>query len=90
MSCLGVTGTTPARLVKPNVGLIPTTEFEMDGHKMDPSVSVPSETDARLAATDTADPLLDPHGLADATYGFCIKSIKVQICQSSETQNIPL
>lgn len=73
VSCLGVTGTTPDRLVKPTVGLIPTTELKMDGHKMEPSVSVPSDTEAIFAATETADPLLDPHGSADATYGFCIK-----------------
>ena len=45
---------------------------------MDPSVSVPSDTAAIFAATDIADPLLDPHGSADATYGFCMKSIKFQ------------
>ena len=34
---------------------------------MDPSVSVPSVTAAKFAATDMADPLLDPHGVADRT-----------------------
>lgn len=38
---------------------------------MEPSVSVPSDTATRLAATDIADPLLDPDGFADKTYGFC-------------------
>ena len=51
---------TPARLVRPTVGFIPTTEFALDGHKMEPSVSVPSETATIFAATDIADPLLDP------------------------------
>lgn len=38
---------------------------------MEPSVSVPSDTATRLAATEIADPLLDPNGSADKTYGFC-------------------
>ncbi len=33
---------------------------ERDGNTMDPSVSVPSATGIRFAATDTADPQLDP------------------------------
>ena len=49
------------------MGLMPTTELELDGHRMDPSVSVPSVTDARFAAADIADPVLDPHGSADFT-----------------------
>lgn len=58
---------TPARLVSPTVGLMPTTEFAAAGQIMDPSVSVPSDTDTILAATAIADPLLDPQGLADST-----------------------
>lgn len=38
---------------------------------MEPSVSVPSDTATRFAATEIADPLLDPDGSADKTYGFC-------------------
>ena len=67
MSCLGEIGTTPARLVRPSVGLMPTTELMWDGHKMDPSVSVPRDTAAKFAATDIADPLLEPQGVADRT-----------------------
>ena len=37
-----------------------------------PFVSVPIATDARLAATATADPELDPHGLRSSTYGFFV------------------
>lgn len=70
MSCLGVIGTTPARLVRPTVGLIPTTELALEGQRMDPSVSVPSDTATILAATDIDDPLLEPHGSADSMYGF--------------------
>jgi hypothetical protein len=65
VSCLGEIVITPARLVKPTVGFIPTTELALDGHKMEPSVSVPSETATIFAATDIADPLLDPQGSAD-------------------------
>lgn len=71
MSSLGVTETTPARLVKPNEGLIPTTELHLDGHMIDASISVPSDTATILAATDIA----VPHRFADATYGFCKKTV---------------
>ena len=37
-----------------------------------PFVSVPIATDARLAATATADPELDPHGLRSSTCGFFV------------------
>ena len=71
VSCLGDTGMTPARLVRPTVGLIPTTELELEGHRIEPSVSVPSDTATKFAATDIAAPLLDPQGSADRIYGFC-------------------
>lgn len=67
VSCLGEIGTTPALLVRPTDGLMPTTEFKLDGHRIDPSVSVPNETATKLAATDIADPLLEPQGFADRT-----------------------
>lgn len=72
---------TPLRLVSPTVGLMPTTELAADGQMIEPSVSVPRVTVARLAATAMADPLLDPHGSADSTYGFCtqIKITKLLI-----------
>lgn len=56
---------TPARLVSPTVGLMPTTELAAAGHKMDPSVSVPRATATMFAATDIAEPLLDPQVSAD-------------------------
>lgn len=65
VSCRGEIGITPARLVKPTVGLIPTTELALAGHKMDPAVSVPNDIAAIFAATDIAEPALDPHGSAD-------------------------
>lgn len=74
VSCLDVTGMTPARLVNPTVGLIPTTEFSDAGHSMEPSVSVPSVTAAMPVAAAIADPVLEPHGSADSTYGFYTKT----------------
>lgn len=58
---------TPSRLVRPTVGLIPTTELRPDGHKIEPAVSVPRGPAAIFAATDIADPLLDPQVSADRT-----------------------
>jgi hypothetical protein len=62
LSCLGEIGMTPARLVRPTVGLMPTTKFLLDGDKIEPSVSVPTATATIFAATDIADPLLEPKG----------------------------
>lgn len=56
---------TPARLVRPTVGLMPTTELKLAGQIMEPSVSVPSVTETIFAATDIADPLLDPQTSTD-------------------------
>src|SRR5439155_16680180 len=69
-SWLWAMGTTPARLVRPRVGLIPASPVVEDGHTMDPSVSVPSAAAARLAETAVPDPELDPHGLWSSTYGL--------------------
>ena len=44
------------------MGLMPTTELRVEGHNIDPSVSVPRETVTIFAATDMAEPLLEPHG----------------------------
>lgn len=73
VSCLGEMGTTPARLGRPIVGLMPTTEFKLDVHKMDPSVSVPSVTVAIFEATDMADPLLELHGVTVRVLHVSIK-----------------
>src|SRR5260370_41678824 len=56
-------GTTPARLTRPTVGLMPTTPFSLAGQTMLPSVSVPIETAAKFAEAAAPDPELDPHGL---------------------------
>src|SRR5262245_24097833 len=70
VSCVWEIGTTPARLVRPTVGLMPTTPLALAGQTMLPSVSVPSATVARFAETDAADPELDPHGLRSIAYGL--------------------
>ena len=54
-------------MMRPAVGLMPTTELALDGHKMEPSVSVRRDTATKFAVTDIADPLLDPQGSADRT-----------------------
>src|SRR6187455_2418900 len=62
VSCVCEIGTTPARLVRPTVGLTPTTPFALAGHTMLPSVSVPNETAAKLAVAAAPEPELEPHG----------------------------
>src|SRR5919201_5199479 len=70
VSWSAVIGTTPARLHKPSVGLIPTTPFAPDGQTIEPSVSVPTAATARSAAATTPDPELEPQGLRSRTYGM--------------------
>src|SRR5580692_7508002 len=56
-------GTTPARLVRPTVGLMPTTPLALAGQTILPSVSVPKETAVKLADTAAPEPELEPQGL---------------------------
>src|SRR5262245_48650968 len=63
-------GTTPARLVRPTVGLMPTTPLALAGHTTLPSVSVPSETAAKFADAAAAEPELEPQGLRLIPYGL--------------------
>src|SRR5215467_4825843 len=49
---------------------MPTTPQALDGHTIEPSVSVPIATAHRLADTAAADPELEPHGLRSSTYGL--------------------
>jgi hypothetical protein len=42
---------------------MPTTPFTDAGHTIEPSVSDPTVTAQRFAATAAPDPELDPHGL---------------------------
>src|SRR5688572_22134713 len=70
VSWLWAIGMMPARLTMPIPGLSPTRLHSADGHRMEPSVSVPAATAHRLAATAAPEPELDPHGLRPRAYGF--------------------
>src|SRR5919199_644947 len=72
VSCVCEIGTTPARLVRPTVGLMPTTPLALPGHTMLPSVSVPSDTAAKFADAAAPEPELEPHGLRSIPYGLCV------------------
>src|SRR5260221_6207450 len=72
VSCVCEIGTTPARLVSPTVGLIPTTPLALAGQTTLPSVSVPRETAAKFADAAAPEPELDPHGLRSMPYGLCV------------------
>lgn len=56
-------GMIPARLTKPTVGLIPTRLATEAGEVMEPSVSVPTATAAKLAAMLALEPELEPLAL---------------------------
>ena len=60
VSWLWEIGITPSRLMRPTVGLKPTSPFSDDGETIDPSVSVPTPSGTRLAATAAAVPELEP------------------------------
>ena len=70
VSWLCAIGMTPVRLIRPTVGFTPTIPFNDDGDRIEPSVSVPTATTHKLAATATAEPELEPDGLRSSAYGF--------------------
>src|SRR5260370_25226766 len=59
VSCTWEMGTMPARLVRPTVGLRPTTPFTLAGHTMLPSVSVPNDTALKFDETAAPEPELE-------------------------------
>ena len=63
VSCVCEMGTTPARLVRPTVGFIPTTPLAEAGLTIEPLVSVPSAAAQKLADVAAAEPELEPLGL---------------------------
>ncbi len=63
-------GMTPARLVRPTVGLMPTTPFAAAGSTIEPSVSVPMVAAARFAEAAAPEPPLEPQGVRSSAYGF--------------------
>src|SRR5215472_15299012 len=69
VSCVSDRGITPARLISPWVGRIPTQLFAEAGHTIDPPVSDPTVIADILAAAAAAEPELDPCGLRSSAYG---------------------
>src|SRR3954467_9024937 len=65
-------GMIPVRLIRPMVGLMPTIPQKEAGEMMEPSVSVPTATEQRPAATAAAEPELDPEGWRSSAYGFLV------------------
>src|SRR6266850_4236901 len=65
-------GTTPARLVRPTVGLMAATPLALPGQTMLPSVSLPNETAAKFAEAAAAEPELEPQGLRSRPYGLLV------------------
>src|SRR5438105_11317371 len=65
-------GTTPARLVRPTVGLSATTPFALPGQTMLPSVSDPNDTAAKFADAAAPEPELEPQGLRLMPYGLFV------------------
>src|SRR5258708_1130596 len=65
-------GTTPARLVRPTVGLMPTTPFALAGQTILPSVSLPNDTAAKFEETAAPEPALEPQGLRSIPYGLWV------------------
>src|SRR4051794_26491911 len=62
----------PERETRPKVGLMPTMPQVDDGQIIEPSVSVPTATAARLAAIAAPEPDDDPHGFRSSMYGLCV------------------
>src|SRR4051812_39734745 len=60
----------PVRETSPTVGFSPTSPVIDAGHVTEPSVSVPIAAAARLAATATPEPLLDPQAVRSVAYGL--------------------
>ena len=56
--------------MSPSVGFTPTSEQALDGHTIEPSVSVPIPTAAKFAEMAAPVPELEPHGLRSSAYGL--------------------
>src|SRR6476646_4432329 len=72
VSCVCEIGTTPARLVRPTVGLIAATPLAFPGQTMLPSVSLPKETAAKFDEAAAPEPELEPQGLRFNPYGLFV------------------
>ncbi len=62
----------PRRLISPPVGLMPTIPQALAGHRIEPSVSVPTASGASAAATPAAEPELEPDGLRSRACGLAV------------------
>src|ERR1700737_4494903 len=65
-------GTTPARLVRPTVGLIAATPLALPGQTMLPAVSLPNDTAAQFPEAAAPEPELEPQGLRSMPYGLLV------------------
>ena len=70
VSCVEEMGMMPERLTSPTVGFKPTMPQDDAGETIDPSVSVPTATVHRSAATATPEPELEPEALRSSMCGF--------------------
>src|SRR5262245_43378895 len=70
VSCECAIGMIPERLTNPSVGLMPTSPLMADGDVIEPSVSVPTATAARLAAMAAPEPELEPLVSRSRAYGL--------------------
>jgi len=66
-SCVNETGMTPARLISPRVGRMPTRLLAEAGERIEFTVSDPVPTVAKLAAKATPVPLEEPPGVRDSS-----------------------
>src|SRR5208282_5892728 len=76
-------GITPARLIRPRVGRMPTRLFAEDGDRIEFTVSEPVPTAAKLAAKAAPVPPEDPPGVRVSSYGFFV-------CPPSELTVMPV
>src|SRR3990172_6324287 len=60
----------PARSINPFVGFRPTSPLKAAGMRTEPPESPPREPRARLAATATSEPTLDPPGINSSFQGL--------------------
>src|SRR5437763_16848071 len=69
VSCVWEIGTTPARMVRPTVELMPTRTLALAGRTMLPSVSEPKEMAVKLAEAAAAEPELEHQAFRVETKG---------------------
>src|SRR6059058_2474640 len=62
----------PAPLMRPRVGLMPTSPQADDGQTTEPSVSEPTPAAARFALMAAPVPELEPQALRSSAYGLCV------------------